>query len=529
MFAAVALLLLIACANVANLLLARCIARQREFVVRTALGARRGRILRQTLTESMILALVGGTVGVLLALWGVNALRMIGPSDLPRLAEVRVNTTVLAFTAGISLLTGVLFGLIPALEVSRIKSIVAGLMDSGRASASGLRQRLRGALMIGELAVSLTLLVGAGLLLNSFWRLIHVNPGFQTEHVIAAHITLGGQSYSADQRRYSFWQQFEQRIAALPGVESVGATSELPLSGEHSDCPFYLDGKTYGPSEFDDANCRQVTTGYLATLRIPLLAGRWLDDHDTASAPKVMLVNHAFANRFFAGQDAIGKHLQVMEGKPVSRIIVGIVGNISQNALSDPQPPEMYVAYAQSSPPSMHLVVRTTADQGSMTASLRDALSSVDKDLALSSIRTLDDVRDASVAQPRFSSQLLGLFAALALVLAAVGLYGLMAYSVTHRTREIGIRMALGADRGSILRMTLVRGLQLVFWGTIIGLAGAFAFTRLLQDVLYGITATDLPTYAWVSLLLMGVALVACYVPARRAMRVDPMVALRYE
>jgi len=529
MFAAVALLLLIACANVANLLLARCIARHREFVVRTALGARRGRILRQTLTESMLLALVGGTVGVLLAVWGVNALRTIGPSDLPRLAEVRVNTTVLAFTAGISLLTGVLFGLIPALEVSRIKSIVAGLMDSGRASASGPRRRLGGALMIGELAVSLTLLIGAGLLLNSFWRLIHVNPGFQTGHVLSAHITLGGPGYRSDQRSAAFWQQFEQRVAALPGVESVGATSELPLSGEHSDCPFYLDGKTYGPSEFDDAQCRQVTPGYLATLRVPLLAGRWLDDHDTPSAPRVMLVNQAFVARFFDGQDVIGKHLRVMEGKEVSRVIVGVVGNINHSALSDPKDTEMYVPYSQISPPSMHLVVRTTEDQGSMAASLREAISSVDKDVALSSLRTLDDVRDASIAQPRFSSQLLSLFAGLALVLAAVGLYGLMAYSVTQRTREIGIRMALGANRGSILRMTLARGFQLVFWGTIIGLAGAFAFTRLLQDVLYGITATDLPTYAWVSLLLMGVALLACYVPARRAMRVDPMVALRYE
>lgn len=528
MFAAVALLLLIACANVANLLLARCIARHREFVLRIALGARRGRILRQTLTESLILALVGGIVGVLLAVWGVSVLRVMGPSNLPRLAEVRVNTTVLAFTAGISLLTGVLFGLIPALEVSRLKSI-ASLMDSVRASISGSRLRLGGTLMVGELAVSLTLLVGAGLLLNSFWRLIHVNPGFQTEHVLTAHISLNGPTYRNVQRRNAFWQQFEQRIAALPGVQSVGATSEVPLSGEYSDCPFYLDSKSYSPSEFDDAQCRQVTPGYLATLRIPLLAGRWLEDHDTGTAPGVMLVNQAFVARYFPKQEAMGKRLQVMEGHTVPRVIVGIVGNISQSALSDPQQPEMYVPYAQLSPPTMNLVVRTASEPGTLPASLREAISAVDKDVALSLVRSLDDVRNASVAQPRFSSQLLGLFAALALVLAAVGLYGLMAYSVSQRTREIGVRMALGADRGSILRMTLARGLQLVLWGTIIGLAGAFAFTRLLRDVLYGITATDLPTYAWVSLLLMGVALLACYVPARRAMRVDPMVALRYE
>ncbi|HEY6972400.1 MAG TPA: ABC transporter permease [Candidatus Angelobacter sp.] len=528
MLAAVALLLLIACANVANLLLARCMARQREFIVRTALGARPGRVLRQTLTESMILALLGGAVGVFLALWGINLLRAVGPADLPRLAEVHINPAVLAFTVGISLLTGMIFGLIPAVEVSRLKS-VTGLTDFGRASASGSRSRLGGFLMIGELAVSLTLLVGAGLLLNSFWRLIHVNPGFQTEHVMTAHISLGGPSYRDPQRRAAFWQEFERRVASLPGVQAVGATSEIPLGGEHSDCPFYMEGKSYGPSEFDDANCRQVTPGYLSTMGIPLRAGRRLVDHDTATAPGVMLVNQAFVARYFPNQEAIGKRLQVMEGHAVPRVIVGIVGNISQSALSDPQQPEMYVSYAQSSPPTMNLVVRTAAEPGTLPASLRDAISAVDKDVALSLVRSLDDVRNASVAQPRFSSQLVGLFAALALLLSAVGLYGLMAYSVSQRTKEIGIRMALGAARGNILRMTLARGLRLALWGTCLGLAGAFAFTRLLQGVLYGVSATDPLTYAAVSLLLTVVALLACYLPARRAMRTDPMVALRYE
>jgi putative ABC transport system permease protein len=509
-------------------LLARCIARQKEFIVRSALGATRGRMLRQTLTESIVLALFGGALGVCLAVWGVNFLRRFGPSDLPRLADIRVDMTVLAFTAAVSLLTGVIFGLIPALEVSRLKS-VTGLMDSGRASAPGSRLRLGGALMIGELAVSLTLLVGAGLLLNSFWKLIHVNPGFQTEHVLTTHVSLEGPAYRDQEHRDSFWRQFEQRVSALPGVQAVGATSELPLSGEHSDCPFHIEGRTYGSSEFDDANCRSVTAGYLATMRIPLLAGRWLNENDTASAPNVMLINQAFALRYFPGQDPLGKRLQVMEGHPVPRLVVGVVGNISHSALSDQQQPEMYVPYSQGADPSMHLVVRAATDPQALPAALWSSVREVDANVTLSSVRSLDDVRNASVAQPRFSSQLVGLFATLALLLAAAGLYGLTAYSVTQRTREIGIRMALGAARGDILRLTLARGLYLVMWGTAIGLAGAFAFTRLMRGALYGVSTTDPLTYVVVSLLLSGVALLACYLPARRAMRVDPMVALRYE
>ena len=526
--AAVGLLLLIACVNVANLLLARSITRRREFSVRAALGAGRGRMIRQTLTESVVLALLGGMLGVLGAIWGVHALRAIGPSDLPRLHEVRISGGVLAFNAGLSLLTGILFGLVPALQVSG-RIFTQGLKETGRTSASGSQKRLGGALVICEIAVSLTLLMSAGLLLKSLWRLIHVNPGFQTTHVISARLSLNPPAYNDDARRGQFWQQLEQRVTTLPGVEAVGATSELPLTGEHSDCPFYLPDRTYGPSEFDDANCRQVTPGYLATMRIPLLAGRWLNDRDTAAAPKVMLVNQAFAARYFAGQNAIGKHLQVMEGRAVPREIVGVIGNITHDALSDPQQPEMYTPYAQFSPPTMRLVVRAAADPQNLATALRNVISSIDKDETLSTVSSMDEVLESSVAQPRFSSQLLGLFAALAVLLSAVGLYGLMAYSVTQRVNEVGIRIALGATRGHILRLILKRGFVLTLTGLGIGLIASLAATRVLSDLLFGVTATDPGTFLGAALLLAAVALAACYVPARRAMRVDPIVALRYE
>jgi putative ABC transport system permease protein len=389
--------------------------------------------------------------------------------------------------------------------------------------------RLSGTLVIGEVAISMTLLAGAGLLLNSLWRLMHVNPGFQTQHVLTARISLEGPAYGDGQHREAFWRQFEQRVAALPGVEAVGATSELPLAGEHSDCPFYLDGRTYGPSEFDDANCRQVTPGYLAAMRIPLLAGRWLDEHDTAAAPGVVLVNQAFAKRFFHGQNVIGKGLQVLEGRGVPRMIVGVVGNISHSALRDPQQAEMYTPYAQLSPPDMCLVVRTASDPEGLAAALRTTTAAIDKNVALSRMRSMDDVREASVAQPRFSSQLLGLFAGLALLLAAIGLYGLMAYSVAQRTHELGIRVALGAKRSDMLRLVVGQGMGLTLAGVGIGIGGALVLARFLSNLLYGVKSTDAATFMEVTALLTAAALLACFIPAWRATRVDPMEALRHE
>jgi putative ABC transport system permease protein len=526
--AAVGLLLLIACGNVANLLLARSTARQREFAVRGALGATRGRMIRQTLTESIVLALAGGTLGTLGAIWLVRLLRAIGPSSLPRLGEIQIDTTVLLFTAGISLLTGVIFGLIPALQVSG-RAFTDALKASARNTASGSQRRTGSILVVGEIAMSLTLLVGAGLLLKSFWLLTQVNPGFQTTHVVTAELGLNTSTYSDDPKRFRFWQEFESRAAALPGVEGVGATSELPLNGEHNDNAFYIDGHSYGPSEFDDANFRQVSNGYLATMRIPILAGRGFTEHDGANSAGVILVNEAFAEQFFKGQNSIGKHLRFATGPKQDMEIIGVVGNIHHDALNDSRLPEMYTAFGQNPAGQMHIVVRGGANPENLAAALREIVTSMDKDEALSGFRTLDAIRDASIAQPRFSTQLLGTFAALALILAAVGLYGLMAYSVTQRINEIGIRVALGATRTDILNLVLRRGALLALFGIAIGLVASLALSQLLSRFLFGVRPTDPLTFSAVAAMLAAVALAASYIPAHRATRVDPNTCLRHE
>jgi putative ABC transport system permease protein len=532
-WAAAGLLLLIACTNLANLILTRSIGRQRESAIRTALGATRTRMIRQALTESLMLSIGGGTLGVLAASWGVSVLRASGPARVPRLEEVHINPAVMAFAVGISLLTGAVFGLIPALQTSRLR-FSEGLKESPHTSMPASQKRLRSALVIGEIAISLALLVSAGLLIKSFWLTIHVNPGFQPQHVLTACLGLNGPRYGDPDHRARFWQELEKRITNLPGVEAVGATSELPLTGEHSDNPFHIPGRAYGPSEFDDAFFRQVTPGYLATMRIPLLAGRWLDERDAASSPGTVLVNQAFAKRFFPGQDVpgqdvVGKRLQLMGDLQPNREIVGIVGNISHTALSDPQQPEMYVAYAQYAPPTMNLVVRAAATPDSLAASLLQTVRGLDSDETISAIRSMDNVVDSSVSQPRFSSTLLSLFAALALVLASVGLYGVMAYSVSQRTNEIGIRIALGAKQTDVLKMIVVQGMTLALMGVAIGLAGALAIGHFLATMLYQVKPTDPLTLVFMSIALIGVSLLANYIPARRAANVDPMVALRYE
>ena len=531
MWGSVALLLLIACVNVANLLLARSVVRQKEFALRAALGASRGRLARQALTESVILSLAGGVLGVLAATWGVHVVHAFGPLNVPRLDESQINLAVLAFTVGISLLTGVVFGLAPALQISR-GEFTQRIRESGRTATPTVHKRLSSALVIGEIAMSLTLLIIAGLLLKSFWRLIHVAPGFQTDHVVTARLSLNGPAYGRygdPQNRAKFWRQFEEQVKALPGVEAVGATSDLPLSGEHSDDPFHIPGRSYGPSEFDDAEFRQVTPGYLSAMRIPLLAGRWLDEHDDTNSAGVMDVNQAFVKRYFASEEVLGKRLQLMGDPKAMREIVGVVGNISHGALSDPKQPEMYVPYAQYAPATTNIVVRASANPINLAAALRDRVSAVDKNETLSEVRSMDDVVGASVSQPRFALQLLALFAALALMLASVGLYGLMAYSVTQRRNEIGIRMALGARREDILTLVLRQGSMLALTGIGLGLIASLLMTRVLASVLFAVGPTDPQTFLAVVLLLVGVALAACYIPARRATRVDPMVALRDE
>ncbi len=531
MLGAVGILLVIACVNVANLLLARSITREKEFALRGALGAGRGRMIRQALTESVMLALAGGGLGVLAAAWGVHTLPSLGSLNVPRLGESKINLGVLAFTIGISLLTGVVFGLVPALQVSSGK-FSQGLRETNLASAPAPHKRLSSALVIVEIAMSLTLLVSAGLLLKSFWRLIHVAPGFQTDHVMTARLSLNGPAdgkYGDPQNRVKFWREFEEQVRSLPGVDAVGATSELPLSGEHSDNPFRIPGRSYGPSEFDDAEVRQVTPNYFSAMRIPLFTGRWFDERDNSDSPGVMVVNQAFLKRFFGSENGVGKRLEIVGDPKAQRAIVGVVGNISHRALSDPQRPEMYVPYAQYAPPMMDIVVRAAANPMNLAAALRDRLSTVDKERTLSAVRSMDEVVGMSISQPRFSSQLLAVFAALALLLATIGLYGLLAYSVTQRRNEIGIRLALGAMREDILRLVLKHGTVLALVGIGIGLITSMAATRVLSSMLFAVSPTDWQTFLAVAVLLLGVALGACFIPARRAAKVDPMVALRYE
>jgi putative ABC transport system permease protein len=529
MWGAVGLLLLIVCANVANLLLARSVSRQKEFALRAALGASRSRMVREALTGSMTLSILGGMLGVFVAFGAINLLRFLGTTDVPRLSSSRIDLAVLAFSFGVSLLTGIIFGLFPALQVSG-RASADQLKQAGRASQSASHKRMSSALVIGEIAISLTLLASAGLLLKSFWKLIHVSPGFQTEHVITAQLSLNPPLYSNDdpQKRTRFWQQFEERVRALPGVEAVGATSILPLSGRNDD-PFHIPGRIYGPSQFDDSEFRQVTPGYLSAMRIPLLHGRRIGEQDSADSPGVVVVNQAFARRYFPRTDAIGQRLQLMGDQQPAREIIGVVGNITQIALNAPEEPEMYVPYAQFSASMMNLVVRAAADPTNLTAALQAQASAIDKDVTLSGVKTMDDLLNGSVSQPRFSSQLVGVFAALALLLAAIGLYGVVAYSVSQRINEIGIRMALGATREDVLRLVLRYGAGLTLIGTALGFVASLAATRVLSSMLFEVSANDPQTFLAVSALLMAVVLGACYIPARRAAKVDPMVALRYE
>jgi len=529
---AVGLLLLIACANIANLLLARGETRQRELAVRRALGASRKRIVQQMLTESIVLASGGGIVGVLAGLWGVAALRALAPSDLPRLNEIQVNGVVLAFTAGVSLFAAILFGLAPALRSSQAHFADA-LKQAGRGMHHS-RKKLGSTLVVGQIAVSLTLLVGGGLLVQSFWRLIHVNPGFQPQNAVTAKLEFPSEKYGTPQKSSAFLQQFQKRAGALPGVQAIGAVSELPLTGEYGDLVFHIPGHAYEPGQFEDAEFRQTTPGYFEAMRIPLLAGRSIRWSDTANAPPVMVVDQAFAKQYFPDQSPIGKQLDFLgppSGTTFTRAvtIVGLVGDVSHDSLDALQRPEMYVPVAQSSVPEMNIVVRTSLPPGSTATVLQNVLSSLDKNEALSTVRTMQDVIASSVSQPRFSALLVAIFAVLALGLAVIGLYGVISYSVTQRTNEIGIRMALGATPRDILQMILGGGIKLALIGTAIGVALALSLGRFLQSLLFEVRATDPVTLAVVAVLLLAVALAACYIPARRAMKVDPMVALRYE
>ncbi len=528
---AVASVLLIACANVANLLLARAATRSKEIAIRTALGASRARLVRQLLTESVLLALLGGAAGFVLAYWGVDLLIALSPKNLPRIQEIGIDGQVLGFTLLVALATGVLFGLVPALQASRTDTNET-LKDGGRGSSGGKAGlRVRNLLVVGEVALALVLLVTAGLLIQSFVRLQSVSPGFNPQNVLSAQLTLPLARYKEDRQQIAFFDQVLGRIRTLPGARMVSAVATLPLSGNSASLSFNIEGRPEArPGKADSAGYLVIGPDYLQTMGIPLIRGRDLSLGDTPTTRRVALINQTFARRYFPGQDPIGKRLttsDLKEGKWA--LIVGVVGDIKHEKLEDKPRPEIYLPYTQAMWPTMSILVRTATAPESLTAALRAQVAAVDPDQPVGMIRTMEQVVSESIAQPRFNTLLIASFATIALVLAAVGIYGVMAYSVNQRTHEIGIRMALGAAQKDILGLVVGQGMLLALSGVAIGAVAAFAITRVLESLLYGVSAADPATFAFVAVILVTIALVACYLPARRATRVDPMIALRHE
>lgn len=532
---AVGLVLLIACANVANLLLARAAAREGELAVRTALGAGRWRLVRQLLTESVLLSLIGGGIGLLLAYWGTDALVALQPQGIPRLGEVGVNATVIAFTGGIALATGILFGLIPALQVTG-GELTGAIKEGSRGALSGRGgNRVRGGLVMAEMALAVMLLAGAGLLIRSFAGLMRVDPGFQAQQVLSVNLSLPGASYSDDAAVREFYSRLQERLHSLPGATSAGAVSSLPLSGRTMILGFFpADGEAPRPGEMPTAHVRVATPDYFRTLGIPLKSGRTFTPADRPGTPVVLLLSEAAARRIFPGEDPLGKRVAVTMGSAaypdgVSGEVVGVVGNVHQQGLDRAVEPEVYVAFDQVPFRSMDLTVRTTDEPFSLAAGVREAVREIDPNLPVSDFRTVEQVVAESVSQPRFYMMLLTLFAAVALTLAAVGIFGVISFTVTQRTREIGMRMALGADARTVLGMVVRGGMRMVLVGLAIGLVLTFTLTRLVKGMLFGVAPTDPLTLLGVVLVLGGVALLACWLPARRATRIDPMVALRAE
>jgi predicted permease len=531
---AVGFVLLIACANVANLMLARAAARHREMAIRTALGAGRARLVRQLLTESLILSLIGGGLGLLLAVWGVDGIVALSPDALPRAREIGLDGRVLAFTIGVTLMTGLAFGLVPALSASR-PDLHDALKDGTRGTSSG-RGRLRKALVVTEVALSLVLLVGTGLMARSFLRLRQVDPGFRADHVLSLRVSLptpNGPSTDADKERYvSYFARAATRLAALPGVEAAGAITLLPFDGDSNDNSFDVEGYVpRSPGDKPDNEMREVAGDYFSTLRIPLVRGRLLDSRDVGGAPLVAVINQTMAQRYWPNQDPIGKRIKLhSRSAPEWRTIVGIVGDVRGFGLDVPARAEMYFPHAQvRRSAGLALVARTTGDPAALATTVRAALGEIDANQPVFAIQPLETLLSASLAQRRLALMLMLIFGGAALLLAAVGIYGVMSYTVAQRTQEIGIRVALGAQPGDVLGMVVRDGMLLVAAGLGLGLGGALGLTRLVSSLLFGVSATDVVTYAVIALILAAVALAATVIPARRATRVDPMLALRVD
>ena len=529
---AVAFVLLIACTNVANLVLPRALARRRELAIRAALGARRSRLIRQLLTESILLGVMGGLAGLALAHWGLDALVSLAPASTPRLRDIDLDGPVLWFSLALSLATGVAFGVVPALSASRT-DVPETLHQSGRSPGLAHHPGAR-ALVVAEIALSLVLMAGAGLMLESFRRLLSVDPGFDPHHVLTVGVSLPETRYSRPDQRAAFYGELLERVRARPGVLSAAAITPQPLGGDSIATRFTVEGRPApAPGQKPRAQYRAVTTGYFETLRIPLNRGRTFDAHDRRDAPAVAVVNEALVAEVFPGQDPLGQKLSIGlrtdRSDPATFEVVGVVGDVHDSGLHLPARPEIYVPHAQQSWSWMTIVVRSSGDPLAAAGGVQHEVAALDPEQAVYNVRTLSELLSGSLAAHRFIMALLTGFALLALALATVGVYGVIAGSVERRTGEIGLRLAVGADPGDVLRMVLGQAARLAAAGVAIGLTAAFALTRVMQSLLFGVGATDPATFAAVAVVLVSAALLASYVPARRAARVDPLVALRYE
>ena len=523
---AVGFVLLIACANIANLLLSRASHRRREVAIRTAVGAGRWQIARQLLTENLLLSVAGGICGLVLALGGVRFLQKVLPGGISAMSAVNIDLRVLAFTLGVSLLTGVIFGLAPAFQTLRVDLHQTLKQGGGRQGTRGASHTVENWLVISEVALAFVLTVGAALMIQAFTRLRAIDPGFRTKDILTLKTPMGSRQYREPARRAAYYDQVVDRLKALPGVVSAGFTLGPPLAFKGWVNGFQVEGR---PADtLSNANFRVVTPEYVETIGIPLRSGRYLSRHDTPDAPPVMLVNESMARRFWPGESALGKRIRFREGTPWVPV-VGIVGDIKQAGLDVAPKPEMYLSVAQDNRAISWLVVRTARDPKGVAAAVRGAIRSVDPGMPVTDLRTMEQVLDREVFERRTYMLLISIFAAMALLLASLGIYGVLAYLVAQRTQEIGIRMALGARPADVLRNVAGKGVALSAAGIAIGAAGAFALTRLLEKLLFGIKATDPTTFAGTAAILLAVASLASYIPARRAMRVDPILALREE
>ncbi len=522
-------LLLIACANIASLLLARGASRQKEMAIRSALGASRLRVLRLLLTESVMLSLVGGLIGWLLAIWGTAALMALAPDNIPRLNEIGVDARVFGFTLAISLVTGIVFGLVPAIHAAKPdlnEALKEGLKGATGSSAG---KRTRSVLVAVEVALSLVLLIGAGLLIKSFFRLQQMNLGFNPENLLAVNLSLSSSRYPEEHQQTAFFQDALQRLGSLPGVRSAAASTGLPLTLDISGSDFRIEGHPE-PKAGEEMiiNTRSISPRYFETLGVPLIKGRDFSDRDKSDSPGAAIINNQLARTYFGAEDPIGKRIS-FDDRQSWMSIVGVIGDVKQMGLESSAKPEVYFPYLQVAAPEMSLVVRTSSNPLNLAGAVKGEIQLIDKDMPIDDARTMQQLLGESVSGPRFNLLLLTVFAVVALLLAIVGIYGVMSYTVSQRTHEIGIRVAIGAQPNDVFRMVIGQGMRLAAIGVAFGLLGAFALTRLMTTMLFGVEPTDPATFIGIGVLLSVVTLAACYIPGRRAAKVNPLEALRYE